>query len=141
MLRHGLKLMQVKESMAEGEPGHTSKARSVSTGARWFQSKRVPLYFMVGAGFAGASLYLLTNRSQHPSVEAGKGRQDSLHEERDGAHAEGKNHFESSGRKMSRDAGLMSGQHTDGIIPNTKIAKKLGEILPTMDSEPRMPKP
>ena len=28
-------------------------------------------------------------------------------------------------------------QHTDGIIPNTKIAKKLGEILPTMDSEPR----
>lgn len=31
-------------------------------------------------------------------------------QERDGAHAEGKNHFESSGRKMSRDAGLMSGQ-------------------------------
>lgn len=45
-------LLQVKESMAEGEPGHTSKARSVSTGARWFQSKRVPLYFMVGAGKA-----------------------------------------------------------------------------------------
>ena len=152
----------------------------------------------VPAGFAGASLYLLTNRTQHPSVEAGKGRQDSLHEvgpdshfqvlppsnfyssvrslstyleialracmphawvwhqcqetsvesssgtasvspsqsgsaagtelgviaarphaqhcmeppvqERDGAHAEGKSHFESSGRKMSRDAGLMSGQ-------------------------------
>lgn len=38
------------------------------------------LFYSSAAGFAGASLYLLTNRSQHPSVEAGKGRQDSLHE-------------------------------------------------------------
>ena len=52
-----LVLLQVKESMAEGEPGHTSKARSVSTAARWFQSKRVPLYFMVGAGEAARDLY------------------------------------------------------------------------------------
>ena len=49
-------LLQVKESMAEGQPGHTSKAQSVSTGARWFQSKRVPLYFMVGAGEAARYL-------------------------------------------------------------------------------------
>ena len=49
-------LLQVKESMAEGQPGHTSKAQSVSTGARWFQSKRVPLYFMVGAGEAARCL-------------------------------------------------------------------------------------
>ena len=37
-----------------------------------------------------------------------------LVQERDGAHAEGKSHFESSGRKMSRDAGLMSGQVSAG---------------------------
>ena len=49
-------LLQVKGAMAEGQPGHTSKAQSLSTGARWFQSKRVPLYFMVGAGEAARDM-------------------------------------------------------------------------------------
>jgi len=133
---------KIKESMAEGQPGHSSKAQSVTTAARWYQSKRVPLYGAVAVGFVGASLYLFGNRTQHPQVEGSKiRRKDELVEEQPGADAAGKSQFESSGRQMSRQAGFHEGQKTDGIFPNTKIAKKIGEIMPGGDSEPKAPKP
>ena len=59
---------KVREAMSEGKPGHTSKAQAVSTGARWYQSKRAPLWFVVAGTFAAAGTYLLGNRTQHPQV-------------------------------------------------------------------------
>ena len=53
--------------------------------------------------FAGAALYLTTNRSTHPLVETGKNKRgDGLPQEVPGSHEDGQQHFESSGRKLTR---------------------------------------
>jgi hypothetical protein len=33
--------------------------------------------------------------------------------------------------RCCRDSGFHSGMNTDGIMPNTKIAKKLGDVMGT----------
>ena len=51
----------------------------------------------------GAALYLTTNRSTHPLVESGKNKRgDGLPQEIEGSHEHGQQHFESSGRKLTR---------------------------------------
>ena len=57
----------------------------------------------IAGAFAGAALYLLTNRSTHPLVESGKSKRgDGLPQELPGSHEHGQKHFESSGRKLTR---------------------------------------
>jgi len=103
-----------------------------STAKTWYQPKRVPLYAVVGLTLASAATYLLYNRTSHPHVEASRLlRTDGLAEERDSMEAEGHAIKESSGRKLSRNMGLHDGMNTDGILPNTKIAKKMGDMLGT----------
>jgi len=103
---------------------------SMTTGQRWYQTKRVPLYIMVAGGFIFAGSHLLGNRASHPMVEATTSQKnDSLSEERQGSHEDGKKQFESSGRQASRKSGFHEGQNSDGIFPNAAIAKKLGEVM------------
>jgi len=103
-----------------------------STAKTWYQPKRVPLYAVVGLTFASAATFLLFNRTAHPSVEASHGlKKDGLAEERDSMEEEGRNIKESNGRKLTRGMGLHDGMNSDGIMPNTKIARKLGDVLGT----------
>jgi hypothetical protein len=94
---------------------------------------------VVGGTFLAAGTYLLGNRTQHPQVEGSKiKRKDELAEEHMDPE-KGKAQFESAGRKFSREAGFHEGQQTDGIFPNTKMAKKIGEYMP--DGKPKAPTP
>jgi len=55
--------------------------------------------------------------------------QDPLSDEQPGAAAMGADHKESMGRQFSREHGFHKGQNTDGIFPNTAMAKQLGKIM------------
>jgi hypothetical protein len=108
----------------------------------------MPLYFLVGSTLAGAAFYLTTNRATHPMVEGGSSkRQDGLPQEHPNAAEEGRNHFESGGRQLTKKIGLIGGehegepQHTDGIFKNKMMSKMIeGTALDTGDSKITKPK-
>lgn len=113
-------------------------SEGAKTAKTWFQGKRVPLYILVGGSLIGAASYLST-RATHPHVESSKLlRQDPVPEERESAAGEGAAHKESTGRKTTRALGLFDGQNSDGILPNNKISKKIGDI--TGQNDPSAPR-
>ena len=57
------------------------------------------------------------------------GAQDPLAEEHPDAPTIGADHKESMGRQFSREHGFHKGQNTDGIFPNTAMAKQLGKVM------------
>ncbi|KAK9804079.1 hypothetical protein WJX73_003402 [Symbiochloris irregularis] len=111
-----------------------SNQETVSTAQRWFQGKRVPLYFVVGGSLLGAGLYL-NSRARHPHTETNKAhRKDPVPEERGSMAQEGNNYKNSKGRQLTEKLGLVDGHHSDGIMPNTKIARKMGDMMGTNDT-------
>ncbi|KAK9817803.1 hypothetical protein WJX72_002449 [[Myrmecia] bisecta] len=110
-------------------------SEAASTAQRWYQTKRLPLYVVVGGTFVGAFTYL-RSRTSHPQVETKSiNRQDPLAEERDSAIPQGQAKANSAGRQLSRDMGMHDGQDSDGIFPNSKMAKKVGEVMPSLQPE------
>jgi hypothetical protein len=108
----------------------------------------VPLYLVVGSTIAGATIYLTTNRATHPLVEGSKSqRREGLPQEHPQAPEHGQNHYESSGRQLTRSLGLHGEENkgepgrTDGILPNMKMAKLIeGTPLDTGDAKITKPK-
>lgn len=116
-----------------------ASSQAAKTAATWYQTKRLPLYVVVGGTFGSAVTYLLYNRALHPQVESHKGiRQNEMHEVEPGSpmseHVNrGAGHgatSQTSGvRSGLRSTGLMDGQTTHGIMPNEAIANKMREVM------------
>lgn len=114
-------------------------SQTAKTASTWYQTKRIPLYLVVGGTFASAVTFLSYNRSQHPQVESHKDvRQNEMHEvEPGGPMSEHVNRGAGHGattqtsgvRAGLRNTGMMDGQSTHGIMPNEAIANKLREYV------------
>lgn len=107
------------------------------TAQTWYQSKRVPLYVLVGTTVTGAASYLYT-RIRNPQTQADKeSRMNALYEvEANGANSpsakagqHGATCQSSPGRDAVRAAGLMDGQNTSGIMPNEAIANAVRGLV------------
>ncbi|BDA46468.1 hypothetical protein COCOBI_08-5610 [Coccomyxa sp. Obi] len=108
---------------------------AISTARTWYQPKRVPLYIVVGATFAGAASYLWWN-STSPHVEGNRAlRKDPLADERGSMAAEGKDWKETGTRKLSRDTGMHRGMESHGILGNETMPRKIGEFLGTSSDQ------
>jgi hypothetical protein len=102
---------------------------AIDTARTWYQPKRVPLYILVGATFAGAASYLWWNGTS-PHVEGNRAlRKDPLADERSSMAAEGKDWKDTKTRQLSRDTGMHRGMESHGILGNETMPKKIGEFL------------
>lgn len=114
-------------------------SQTAKTASTWYQTKRIPLYLVVGGTFAAGVTFLTYNRAQHPTVESNKAmRQNEMHEVEPGSpmteHVNrGAGHgasTQTSGvRSQLRSTGMMDGQSTHGILPNEAIANKLRDLV------------
>lgn len=109
----------------------------------WYQSKRLPLYIVVGTTVTCAGSYLYT-RFRNPQTQTNKdSRMNELYEVeangsnspsakagRHGATAQG-----SVGRDVIRATGMMDGQNTSGIMPNEAMTDAIRNIVGTEHDE------
>mmetsp|Transcript_15970 Transcript_15970/g.47985 ORF Transcript_15970/g.47985 Transcript_15970/m.47985 type:complete len:139 (-) Transcript_15970:585-1001(-) len=117
-----------------------ASSKAAQTAQRWYQTKRIPLYVVVGCTVTAAATYV-TSHGTHPSVQTNKEmRMNSLHETEgagadahlayvEGEHPGGATTQGSPGRKAIRGTGLLKGQETSGILPNNAIADKLRDVV------------
>lgn len=114
-----------------------ASGKAAQTAQTWYQSKRVPLYLLVGTTVTGAGTYLFT-RFRNPQTQTDKdSRMNALYEvEADGANSpsakagqRGATCQSSPGRNAVRASGLMDGQNTSGIMPNEAIVDTVRALV------------
>ncbi|KAK9830378.1 hypothetical protein WJX72_011410 [[Myrmecia] bisecta] len=105
-------------------------AEAASYTKRWWQTKRVPLYIVVGGTLIGAAAHIWT-WGKHPQTqtEVTRYRDDpTVDNSKIDAVERGVIKFHETARRKSDEYGMRDGQATDGVFPNAKMAHKLGDI-------------